>query len=248
MSYAELHFHLLPGIDDGPSSTEESIELARAAAADGTDTIVATPHIHPLHVTDPGEVAERAAELSARLRARGVAVDVRAGGELADRMVPALSQSQLEAIAQGPPGRRWVLLEAPFRGMDADYRAAADEVRARGFAVLIAHPERAMKGGAAAREVLERELAAGSAVQLTAWTFLGHYGKRTRAHALEIIGMTPRAVIASDAHGRGRMPSLTPALEAIAAAGVPSPQRLAGQAPRALLEHGLARPPARMVA
>jgi len=47
MSYTELHFHLLPGIDDGPSSIEQSVELAAAAASEGTGTIVTTPHVHP---------------------------------------------------------------------------------------------------------------------------------------------------------------------------------------------------------
>jgi protein-tyrosine phosphatase len=247
MNYTELHFHLLPGVDDGPSTLEESIELARAAVADGTSTIVATPHVHRLHVTDPAEIAERVSELSARLRAEHVPVDIRAGGELSDDMVGRLSQRQLEAIAHGPAGRRWLLLEAPFRGMDADYRAAADEVRARGFAVLVAHPERAMKGGQA-QSVLDHELAAGSAVQLTAWSLSGRYGDAVNSHALRILRAAPLALIASDAHGGDRPPSLKPAINALATAGEINPERLAGPVPRALLERGLSLPPARMVA
>jgi len=41
----DLHTHVLPGIDDGPGTVEDSIALARAAAADGTTTLVATPHV-----------------------------------------------------------------------------------------------------------------------------------------------------------------------------------------------------------
>ena len=41
----DLHCHVLPGIDDGPATIEDSIALARAAAAGGTRTIVATPHV-----------------------------------------------------------------------------------------------------------------------------------------------------------------------------------------------------------
>ncbi|MBV9715250.1 MAG: hypothetical protein JOZ64_07735, partial [Solirubrobacterales bacterium] len=149
MSHAELHFHLLPGVDDGPASVEESIALAAAALADGTGTIVATPHVHRLHVTDPSEIRGRVDELAACLRAEGLRLELRPGGELADDMVGRLSQRQLESIAHGPPGRRWVLLEAPFRGMDENFRAAADELRERGFAALVAHPERAMEGSAA---------------------------------------------------------------------------------------------------
>jgi tyrosine-protein phosphatase YwqE len=41
----ELHFHCLPGIDDGPPGWDEALALCRAAAADGVETIVATPHV-----------------------------------------------------------------------------------------------------------------------------------------------------------------------------------------------------------
>ena len=43
----DLHCHYLPAVDDGARTLEESLELARAAVADGIDTAVLTPHIHP---------------------------------------------------------------------------------------------------------------------------------------------------------------------------------------------------------
>jgi hypothetical protein len=58
-------------------------------------------------------------------------------------MAGRLTQNELESISQGPPGRRWLLLEAPFAGMYEGYTAAADEPRERGFAVVVGHPERA---------------------------------------------------------------------------------------------------------
>jgi protein-tyrosine phosphatase len=239
MSHVEIHFHLLPGVDDGPANLEESVELAAAAVADGTRTIVTTPHVHPLHITDPEEIRDRVHELTARLQRERVGLQVRPGGELADGMVAGLSERQLEAIAQGPPGRRWLLLEAPFRGMDDDYLAAAAELRERGFAVVIAHPERAMIGRCA-RAALEHELAAGSPIQLTAWSFAGLYGERVRTIALRLLRTAPHVVISSDAHGGARMPSLRLALDALAASGEPGRERHMAGIPRALLEHGLA--------
>jgi protein-tyrosine phosphatase len=247
MSYTEVHFHLLPGVDDGPSSIEESLELARAAVAEGTGTIVATPHVHPHHVTDVGEVAERVEELTGHLRRERISVDVIPGGELAHSMVGRLSQAELESIAQGPPRRRWLLLEAPFAGIGESYSAAADELRDRGFAVVVAHPERA-EASAATSRALERELAAGSALQLTAGSFAGHYGERVRTAALGLIRAASRTVIASDAHGGSRMPSLQLGVDALAAAGERDAARLAGAVPRALLQRGLGIPPAALVA
>ena len=61
---AELHFHILPGVDDGPVSTDESLELAELAVRDGSSTVVATPHVRDV---DVGEVDDRATELRRRL-------------------------------------------------------------------------------------------------------------------------------------------------------------------------------------
>ncbi|HWJ02408.1 MAG TPA: CpsB/CapC family capsule biosynthesis tyrosine phosphatase, partial [Verrucomicrobiae bacterium] len=40
----DLHCHILPGIDDGANSWQESMDMARMAAQDGVRTVVATPH------------------------------------------------------------------------------------------------------------------------------------------------------------------------------------------------------------
>lgn len=240
MSYSELHFHLLPGIDDGPSSMEESIELAAAAAAEGTGTIVTTPHVHPQFVTDVSSLPERVREVSSTLAARRIAIAVQCGGELAQEMVPRLSQSEFETIAHGPPGRRWLLFEAPLDGIDHSYTTAADELRERGFAVVVAHPERALRWSDAGWETLEHELGAGSIVQINAWSVAGLYGEMVRATALWLLRTAPTAVIASDAHGGSRMPALGLALDALAAARVPDPERLLDAVPNGLLEHGLA--------
>ncbi len=247
MSYVEIHFHLLPGVDDGPTSIGESLALAAAAVSDGTRTVVATPHVHAAHVTDPSQIPARVRELAEDLRRERIRLDVLPGGELAHDMVERLAERQLEAIAQGPPGRRWLLLEAPFSGLDDGFAIAADELRERGFAVVVAHPERALQTPATAA-ALEHELAAGSALQLTAWSFAGLYGERARTAALRLLRSTPLAAIASDAHGSARMPALRLALDALAAAGERDPGRFVGATPRALLEQGLAAGTAALLA
>ena len=248
MSYAELHFHLLPGIDDGPPSLEASVELARAAAAEGTRTIVATPHVNQTCPNDVGELPGRVREVAERLRRERIPIEVRCGAELAPEMVAGLSPAKLETIAHGPAGSRWLLLEAPLTGADDGFSTAADKLRRQGFAIVVAHPERALSNPHIGWRALERELHAGSAVQINAWSVAGLYGDRIRLNAFRVLDAATRAVIASDAHGPERMPALGLGLDALAASGVRDPGRLAASVPRALLERGLPPPAAELAA
>lgn len=215
----ELHFHLLPGVDDGPADLSDSLELARAALADGTDMVVATPHVRGDIFTDVPALGALVAEVRVALAGAGVPLAVGTGGELGADMVGRLGQGELETIAQGPPGARWLLLEAPWGPYCEDFHAAAAELRARGFGVVIAHPERSADAELDGFSGLRRELAAGSLAQLNAQSLTGGHGPAAEVAALELVDAGLAALVASDAHGPTRPPSL-------------------GAAERRLLEHG----------
>ncbi|HEU0025379.1 MAG TPA: CpsB/CapC family capsule biosynthesis tyrosine phosphatase [Thermoleophilaceae bacterium] len=220
MSYADLHFHLLPGVDDGPTDLAESVDLARAAVADGTRIVVATPHVRRDFVTDPLDLVDRVRELRAALAEARVPLDVRRGGELGHDLVGLLRQAELEAIAQGPTGNRWLLVETPFEGFTADFHAATAELRGRGFGVVLAHPERTAFAATDGVQGLRRELASGSLAQVNAMSLTGRHGEEAleAGHALVSLGLAD--VVASDAHGLARPPSLGAAWAALIDAGV----------------------------
>jgi protein-tyrosine phosphatase len=204
----ELHFHALPGLDDGPASLEESLDLLRLAARDGTGTVVATPHVRTDFLTDVSDLPDRVRELSAAATAEGIAVDLRTGGELGHDMVGRLGQLELNVIAQGPPEGRWLLVEAPFHAIGEDFHAATDELRDRGFGVLVAHPERSADASLDGAAGLRRELAAGSLAQVNAQSITGDHGSEAHTAALELIADGLASVVASDAHGPTRPPLL----------------------------------------
>jgi protein-tyrosine phosphatase len=79
VGFVDLHCHLLPGVDDGPRTLDESVAYARAAVAAGTELIVATPHIE---VVDVAELPDRVEEVRAALAAEGIDLSVEVGGEL----------------------------------------------------------------------------------------------------------------------------------------------------------------------
>jgi protein-tyrosine phosphatase len=240
MERVELHFHLLPGVDDGPPDLATALELARAAVRDGTRLVTCTPHAA---FVDVSEIPARVRQLQGALGAAGIDLEVRAGAELAWDDVPGLDGAELETVAQGPPGRRWLLLEAPLPGVGTldGLQESAQELRDRGFGLLIGHPERS-PALTAAPGAVEGLLAAGDRLQVNASSLTGYHGAGPRAVALELVGAGRASVIASDAHRPGeRRPSLSAAVAVLRDHRTPAVQaeQLVSAAPRALLERGL---------
>jgi protein-tyrosine phosphatase len=242
MQRAELHFHLLPDVDDGPADLDDAVALARLAVADGTSTVTVTPHVRELLAAGTlDEIPARVGEVQYALDAAGVPLEVRSGAELAHDDVPALDDRRLDAIAHGPPGRRWVLIEAPLFGDAAGFLAATAELRARGFGTLIGHPERCtelMLGDGA----VARERAAGAVLQVNASSLTGYHGETAQAFGIQLLRAGQADVIASDAHGASRPPRLTEALDVLTSVGFARAEvePLTSAAPRALLARGIA--------
>lgn len=240
MDRAELHFHLLPEVDDGPVDLDDAVALARMAAADGTTLVTVTPHARDLMASGIlGELPARVREVRRALDAAGVALEVLPGAELAHEDVAAFDARMLEAVAQGPPGGRWVLIEAPLFGGDIDgFLAATAELRSRGFGTLIGHPERCA-------ELMERpgaiaaERRAGARLQVNASSLTGYHGAIEQQRGLALLRDGLADIVASDAHRAARPPRLSQALAVLAEHGIPDGEALVSSVPRALLEHGL---------
>jgi protein-tyrosine phosphatase len=244
MSYTDIHFHLLPGVDDGPASMEESVELALTAFAEGTRTIVATPHVRGDFFTAVHELPERVREVAAELERERIGIRLLVGGELGHDMVGRLGRDELELIAQGPPGARWLLVETPFSGLGDEFTAATDELRARGFRVVVAHPERAPDHDGRRWRALRHELASGSVLQVNAWSLAGRHGLEAQSVGRRLVREGRAGVVASDAHGGRRAPALLLGRDAATLAEVSRRDAdcLIRTNPRRLLETGLPAP------
>jgi protein-tyrosine phosphatase len=210
--FTDLHCHVLPGVDDGPDTMAESVEYAAAAAAAGTGTIVATPHVE---LVDVRELPDRVRALRAALDEAGVALDVRCGGELKPFSIPDLSDADLDLIAHGPPGGRWLLYEVPFHGADEEFVAGARELHDRGFGLLLAHPERSRGILPAGIEALGPELLAGAVIAANVGPLAGRETPQRHAAAQEILRRGVVSVIATDAHAPARPWTLAEGREAV---------------------------------
>lgn len=229
----ELHFHLLPDVDDGPRTLDAAIALARVAVADGTGLVVCTPHVHLVNVSS---LPDRVSALEAALRAAQIPLQVAAGGEIRPGTRP--TTAELEILAQGPPGRRWVLLEAPLEPEFIDvFHADADELESRGYGLLIGHPERCaplMAPGGGLQERLRR----GAQLQVNASSLTGAHGRRSRDAGFDLVARGLVTALASDAHGVQRPPLLEAAVRTLAARGMDG-EALVVDGPRRLLCDGI---------
>jgi protein-tyrosine phosphatase len=207
----DLHCHVLPGIDDGPATIEDSVELARAALAAGIDTLVATPHVNSRTPNDAATIAAVLAILRERLAREQVQVEVLPGAEIALSQLGELSDEQLSRLGLG--GGRWLLVEPPFASVAPALEGIVMELRRKRRPVVLAHPERcpALQRD---RSVVPRLVQAGVLMSITAGSLVGRFGSEVRRYALELAQQGLIHNVTSDAHDTAkRPPGLSDALE-----------------------------------
>ncbi len=194
----DLHAHLLPGVDDGASTWEESLAIARAAAEDGIALVAATPHVRDDYPTAAGTMEGLVARLRLELERHQVPLQVRPGGEVALDRLGALSAGELRRFGLGG-NSRYLLVEFPYYGwplaLDRDIQA----LLALGITPVLAHPER-NADVQHAPERLRPAVEAGALVQLTAASFGAQLGARCRQTALDLLERGLAHILASDAH------------------------------------------------
>ena len=242
MSYVDLHLHLLPGADDGARDERESIRFAQRLVREGTGEVTVTPHVGVPMGIDPDEVAGRTERLQAALDAEGVPLRLHPGGELHPGGARDLDRGELELIAHGPAGRRWLLMEVPFTGIDEHWVETVAHLRDLGFAVLVAHPERAAGFLRTGLALLEGPLEHGARLQVNTCSLLGRQGPEAQRGAEHLLRTGLAHVLATDAHPGSREHTLRDAHRAARALGLPEARcrALLAERPRALLRSGIA--------
>ena len=194
----DLHSHILPGVDDGPATLEESLELARSAAADGIRIIAATPHVRDDYPTTPTTMERLLAELRAAIQAEGIPIDVRPGGEIAIDWLDRLSDEDLIRFGLGG-SPHYLLVEFPYAGWPLSLHEWVFRLVTRQITPVIAHPERNADVQGNPNE-LRPLVDAGALVQITAASLDGRIGRSSKAAAIGLIASGLAHLLASDAH------------------------------------------------
>lgn len=201
----DLHFHCLPGIDDGPGSWDQAVALCRAAEADGTSTIVATPHVlrDPWLNEEPGTRDELILRLNTLL-----------GGK--PRILPGCEYwfglDAVELAEKGEAGPLTRLNRGPYLLVEfmpgfvpREAGAAFHELAVMGLTPVVAHPER-NSAFARSPERLGALVEKGAVVQVTAASLAGDLGRGVQLVADDLFASGLVHLVASDAHSTDRRP------------------------------------------
>lgn len=209
----DLHCHILPGLDDGPDSIEESLVMAETAIADGITHVVATPHANNKFWFDFAHVSELRNQLMA---------------QLGDRLKLAIgcdfhfSPENLSSLRKNPQPycinqHDYLLVEFNEVSIPPSVDQTLHEIQLAGLRPIITHPER----NAILRtkpERLRNWVRRGCYAQVTGGALTGVFGAVAQQKALEWIREGLIHFVASDAHNnRNRPLQLQPAYDVVVA-------------------------------
>ena len=191
----DLHAHVLPGVDDGSRTVEQSVRVLRAFAAKGITDVACTPHLLASHLPAgwPANYEDAWLRLGEWIP-KGIQVH-RGAEVMLDRPIPAAARERQVTIA----GSRYLLVEfnrmVPFEIV----ARALTEVIKLDLVPILAHPERYSSCSVEAVRAW-REL--GSVIQVDATTMTLARSRGDRARDIVVAGLAD--ILAADNHGDER--------------------------------------------
>lgn len=207
----DIHCHILPGLDDGPDTMEESLQMAEAAISDGITHVVATPHASDEFHFDYTRVRQLRDELQARV---GDRLEMATGCDFhvnPENLGALYSDSARFCINQ----RNCLLVEFNEYSIPDAMDHTLHEMQLHGICPIVTHPER-NRILCAHPERLAKWVRRGCYVQITGASLTGAFGRGARERAVAWIAKGMVHIVASDAHNTGRRPlQLRPAYEVV---------------------------------
>ena len=209
----DIHSHILPGVDDGPKSWDDAVELCRLSAADGVTHQVVTPHCNDRFQYDRPHLLSLVSQLQ---QLAGPELKILLGCDFH------FSYDNLQRVLADPAGyaiegTRYLLVELSDYGIPPQITDSFLKLGDCGITAIITHPER--------NRILHENLhwvldwaAQGLVVQVTANSLTGFWGERSRRAAEWLLRHDAVHILASDCHDTARrVPGLSAARDAAAA-------------------------------
>lgn len=206
----DVHSHLLPGLDDGVKSFDESIEVLQSLQSLGYEKVITTPHIYPeVYPNTASDILEKFSVLEKKIKTYGLSLKVECAAEYL------LDQSFLELIKSGDQiltfGNGFVLFETSFYSKPLLFDEVIFELQSKGYKPVFAHPER--------YQYLEKDLvwlktiqSQGVHLQVSLPSLVGVYGEQPKKIARKLIKESLVSFMGSDIHRANQLGVLKQAL------------------------------------
>ncbi len=206
----DLHSHLIPGIDDGSKSMEESIILLRGIEALGYEKVITTPHIMlDTYRNTPQIINDGLKSLREVAFAEGLKIEIEAAAEyyLDDGFYDLLQQDEMLTVKGN-----YLLFETSYVSKPMHMEEMIFEILTAGYIPLLAHPERYRYIKDPKKEFLRlKEL--GVLFQVNLNSFGGHYGKFAKSNADFLSKNGLIDFLGSDIHHKRHLDTLPSVLE-----------------------------------
>lgn len=202
----DMHAHILPGVDDGPATLEESMELLAQAVKEGITDIIATPHAYSPHYDVQKDVVLKKMELVKKeTKKLGIPINIHEGQEIRiqDNTIEMLQEEKALSLAQS----KYVLLELPSSGIPAYTVQIIQGILHLDKVPIIAHPER-NRAVAEKPSRLKKLINHGAVTQITAGSLAGHFGKKIQQLSLDLVDANLVHTYGSDVHSMKTRPFL----------------------------------------
>ena len=204
--FVDIHNHILPGIDDGAKTVEESIELINGFSLFGVKDFIATPHImHNYYPNNPETINKSLLLLKNSLLENDMKdISIRAAAE---HMIDDDFESILEQGAIMPLDDQHVLVEMSYLQASINFDEAVDKIMKHGYFPILAHPERYFylhNNFKKHREYKKR----GLRYQLNLLSLGTYYGKEVQQMAFKLLDEGMIDFVGSDIHNMHQLRSL----------------------------------------
>lgn len=198
----DIHNHILPGLDDGAATVEQSLMLISDAAANGIKHIIATPHQDESYRNKSSIVYSKVSEMNALLLEKNIPVKLYAGMEIL--LYEGILENNLLTLANTG---KYILIELPNNHFPPYLFDVLYKLQLKDLIPIIAHPEKnpvLMKKKDKVLEIVAR----GALLQITAGSVLGKNGRKVKAFTKQLLKENLVHFVASDAHSLRKRPFL----------------------------------------
>jgi protein-tyrosine phosphatase len=211
----DIHHHLLWGMDDGASTVETSVAMAKAAAADGISHIVCSPHANGTYVYDPWVISEKISELQRLLERNSIPVKLGRGCDF-HLSYENIQEAKLDPGKFSINGLGYLLVEVPDYGLPRGLTEVFYQLQLAGLTPILTHPERNPTLQSDQPRLVDW-LRGGVLIQVTAGSVVGRMGKHAERMAHDLLANRWVHFLATDAHNTtSRPPKMREAFEIVA--------------------------------